>query len=306
MMTFQSIFLVAIRANTTMWMIPSVLPPIALLIAIGWYGWLGTDSLVLRSAGRLVLVIYVVLVLAPFSIFLSKNQTLRSMAHINSYTDIGKWDDSYTEVPVTFIPVRQVDRISALLCDPTVLHASLASLIEHALSVPPRVVCGYQPPLRFGGMEGEGRHLAGITKHASRQIGIAPDQVVAGLALYEHVRAIAPASGGRPTNLPRMQITADSATAVSSPHQFTFATQAADVVSLTNRFANAYPMTIHSVTADGTPAKLLYHDSGTFLYRCDNCTDAAPVSWRIDLDGIEPDLDLIVIESTNRSDPQIQ
>ena len=44
MMTFQSIFLVAIRAKTTMWMIPSALPPVALLIAIGWYGWLGAGS----------------------------------------------------------------------------------------------------------------------------------------------------------------------------------------------------------------------------------------------------------------------
>ncbi len=301
MMTAQTIFLVAVRAKTTMWMIPSALPPVALIIAIGWYGLLESGSFALRSAGRVALALYVVLALAPFYAFLGKVDTLRSMAHVNSYTDIGKWGNSYTEVPVTFVPVRQMDRIGALLCAPTVLHASLAWITEHSLSVPARLACGHQPDLRFGGVEGGGRHLAGISKRAARQIGIAPDRIAAGLAFYQHVRAIAPASGGRPTNLPRMQISADRVTSAPVPHQFEFAANAGDVVALTNRFASAHSMIVHSVTANGKPAKLLFDDSATFLYRCADCVDRESVAWRIDLDGIEPNLDLVVIESANRS-----
>jgi hypothetical protein len=182
------------------------------------------------------------------------------------------------------------------LCEPAVLHARLAWIAEQSLGTPERLACGHWPELRYGGREGPDVHVAGVFARAALAAGIAPDLVVAGIALYERVTPIAPLSGGRPTQLKRDQIHADRAADNAVPLNLEFDAKGADVLVLTNRFPGAMPLTVRAVTADARPARLLYDDGGSMIYGCSGCAASAPVHWRFDLVGVEDDLDLVALE----------
>jgi hypothetical protein len=193
--------------------------------------------------------------------------------------------------------VRRLDKIAPSFCEPAVLHARLAWAVEQSLETPLRLACGNWPALRFGGREGQGAHVAGLLTPAATASGIAPDRVVAGMAIYEHVVAVAPASGGRPTVLKRDQIHPDRAPDVAAPFHIEFEARGADVAVLTNRFSIAMPLKVRAATANGVAARLLHDDGGSTVYGCARCDAAATVQWRFELEGVEDDIDLVVLQA---------
>jgi len=201
---------------------------------------------------------------------------------------------------VPHFPVRRTDRLASSLCAPAVLHARLAWVVEQSLETPLRLACGGWPAVRYGGREGDGPHVAGLFARAATASGIAPDRVVAGMAIYEHVVPIAPEAGGRPTALKRDQIHPDRAPDVAAPFQVGFDARGADVAVLTNRFSVAMPLRVRSVRANGAAARLLHDDGGSTVYGCAGCDPAATVRWRFELDGVEDDIDLVVLQAPSR------
>jgi hypothetical protein len=193
--------------------------------------------------------------------------------------------------------VRRLDRLAPTLCEPAVLHARLAWVVEQSLATPLRLACGHWPAVRYGGREGDGPHLAGLFARAATASGVAPDRVVAGMAIYAHVVPIAPQSGGHPTQLKRGQIHPDRAPDVAVPFQVEFDARGADVAVLTNRFAVAMPLRVRGVHANGAVARLLHDDGGSGVYGCADCDPAATVRWRFELEGVEDDIDLVVLQA---------
>jgi hypothetical protein len=178
-----------------------------------------------------------------------------------------------------------------------VLHGRLAWIVEQSLATPVRLACGRWVDLRYGGVDGAGAHVAGLLPRAATASGIAPDRVVAGIALYDRVTPIAPASGGKPTLLKRDQIHADRAPDVSSAFVVEFDANGADVPVLTNRFPGAMPLAVKGVSANGAPARVLHDDGGSTLYGCVGCAADASVHWRFELEGVEDDIDLAVLKA---------
>lgn len=298
----QASFLVLLRPITPMWMLSSALPPLAVILAIGWYGWLGAGRGALRIAGAVALAVFVALSVAPFGLFFRELRSLRVAEGANPLQNAIESGDRYKATSVPFYPVRLLDRIAPDLCGEAVLHGRLAWVIEQSLGTTVRLACGHWPTLRYGGREGPSTHIAGLFERAADASGVAPDRIVADMALYEHVVPIAPASGGRPSGLRRDQIHVDGAPRASAPLALDFDARGGDVAVLTNRFPLAAPMGVHSVVADGRPAKQLYDDGGSILFGCAACDPSSTVHWHFALDAVEDNLDLAVIQGSARGD----
>jgi hypothetical protein len=291
----QATFLVLLRPITPMWMLSSLLPPLALLLAVGWYGGFTSDRFALRSLARIAFVACVALSLVPLGLFMHNLRTMRVASGANPYANAVEFSERFTETNVPYFPARRLDRLARSFCEPAVLHARLAWAIEQSLGTTVRLACGRWPELRYGGAEGAGPHVAGLLPRAATASGVAPDRVVAGMALYDHVVPIAPPSGGKPTVLRRGQIHADRAPDVSAAFAHAFDARGADVVSLTNRDPGALPLAVKAATANGQPERLLDDDGGSMLYGC-ACEPSATVRWRFELEGVADNIDLVVLQ----------
>ncbi len=291
----QVAFVVMLRPVTPMWMAASCLPPLAFVIAIGWYGWLCDARRMIRLAAIAAMAVYVGLSLVPFSLFVRDLHSVRAAEGANPFFDVVERSDRYVTIAAPFYPVRRIDRLAKTLCEPAVLHARLAAVIEASFATPVRNACGHWPDLRYGGLEGHGPHVAGLLPRAAVASGIAPARVVAHMALYDRVRAIAPVAGGRSLPLQRLQINPDSGTGPAEKSSFDFDATGGDVVVLTNRLPNAAPMYVVRSDADGESATLLSDDGSSRVYGCTTCAPAASVHWHIELTAIEANLDLIVL-----------
>jgi len=294
----QTALLVVLRPITPMWMLSTLLPPLAIVLAIGWYGWLGADAAWRRRCAGVVLAIFAALSVIPFALFLRDLRSMRVAPGVNPYDNAIESSDRYVAVAVPQWPAYRVGEIAESLCDAEVLHARLAWTIEQSLAIPARLACGAWPALRYAGRQGAGHHIAGIAEPAAIASGIEPDRVVAGMALYEsRVTPIAPTSGGKPTRLVRDQIHPDHSANAFGPIVVEFDANGADVAVLTNRFPLVMPMKVRAVSADGIAMSALYDDGGSTVYRCMVCAQDASVHWRFELDAIEDDLDLIVLRA---------
>ena len=293
----QATLLVLLRPITPMWMLSSLLPPLALLLGVGWYGGFTSERVPLRALAYGAFAISIALSLAPFALFVRNLHDFRYAEGADAYGNTIELGERFGKTPVPHYAVRRLDRIAPSLCEPAVLHARLAWAVEQSLEVPLRLACGRWPELRFGGREGQGPHVAGLFSRAAIASGIAPDRIVAGMAVYERVAPIAPASGGRRTVLKRDQIHPDRAADVAVPFRIEFDALGADVAVLTNRFSSVLPLKVRSATANGVAARLLHDDGGSMLYGCAGCDRAASVHWRFDLEGVEDDIDLVVLQA---------
>ena len=290
----QIVFVVVARAWTPIWMVPSCLPPLAFIVAAGWYEGFTNSRSAWRIGALAAFVICALLSIAPFGFFLRDLHSVRAMPHANPFGDLVQSEDNYIVVPGSPLSVRQIDALGRVLCDPATLHARLATAIERTLATSARNACGAWPDLRFGGMRA-GAHLAGVPARVAQAVGIESDRDVGGLALYSRVRAIAPAEGARPTRLARMQVGIDAVHAAPSPLAFDFTAGADDVVVLTNRIPTAAMMNVKAVLANGAPAQKVYEEGSLLVYRCNACS-GTETNWQLRLDGVEANLDLIVIE----------
>jgi len=289
-------FVVAIRPITPMWMVSSCLPPLAFAIAVGLNAWLGEEKAPARALGAVAVAAYLLLALALFPAMLRDNRTMRWIEGANPLLDVVETGDRVVDVPLAFYPVRRLDRLSRALCEPAVLHANLAAVVQWSFGATLRNVCGRWPEhVRFGGVEGDGAHVAGISPQASIASGIAPSRVVDGMALYEDVVAVAPKSGSFWRPLRRLQIVPDSGPGPATAVGYAFRADPDDVVVVTNRLLASAPMHVGAVLADGRPARTLFDGGGSFIYGCDQCKPGAPADWHVDLDGVQQNLDVIVL-----------
>ena len=292
----QILFLAALRPITPMWMFSSALPPLAFVIALGWYGWLVGERTPRRVA-LCALALFTALSLAPFGLFFRAIESLRVAPGANPYYDVIDSSRNYATTAVPYFSARGLDKIAPSLCGESVLHARLAWAVERSLGTPVRLACGHWPTLRYGGREGPPQHIAVVFARASIASGIAPDKVVAGMAMYEHVVPIAPAEGGRPTTLARGQIHPDHSSMAPQRFAIEFDAHGADVPVLTNRVG--MPVDVRSVIADGRAARVISDDGGSRLYACAACERSADVHWRFELDGVEDDIDLVVLDGVH-------
>jgi len=274
-----------------------MVPPLAALLGLGWYGWLAFARRGARLGAIAALSVFVGLSLTPFGLYLRDLHSMRVAVGVNPYQNVVEIGDRYVDTEVPYLPVRRVERIAPALCDPAVLHARLAWMVEQTLAVPVRLTCGRWPELRYGGNAGPSRHVAGLFARAATASGIEPDRVVNGMAFYENVSPIAPAEGGRPTQLGRDRIHPDRAPDNPAPFQVEFDARGADVPVLTNRFSVAMPLKVRAVTVDGRPARLLHDDGGSLVYGCADCAADAAVRWRFELEGVEDNIDLVVLHA---------
>jgi hypothetical protein len=303
LVVMQAIFLAVLRPITPMWMLSSMVPPLAVVLALGWYGGLAFASPRLRAGAIAALWVFVALSLAPFGLYLRDLHSMRVAEGVNPYQNVVEVGDRYVDTEVPYLPVRRIERMAPLLCEPAVLHARLAWMVEQTLAVPVRLACGHWPELRYGGTAGPSRHVAGLFARAATASGIEPDRVVNGMAIYESIAPIAPAEGGKPTELGRDRIHPDRAPDNPVRFDVEFDAHGADVPVLTNRFSVAMPLKVRAVTVDGRPARRLHDDGGSLVYACADCAADAVVRWRFELEGVEDNIDLVVLKAKRSEEP---
>jgi len=292
----QCAFLLNIRSGTPVWMTQSCLVPLAFLIALGWYGWFIAEKRVWRVIAIGVFAVYASLDLAPFLRYLRHVHFNRIMPDSNPLADISGGGAVFEEQPIPFYSVAQLDRLSPSLCEPMVLHARLATVVEHALAAPVRNACGFWPELHYSGVAPGARHAAGVSARAVSAIGIVPHRLVAGIAWYSEVHPIAPPQGLALTRLERMRVMPDATYVGFGPHTYEFDAQPRDVVALTNRFNLIAPLEVGKITVNGQAPRKAFDEGDSLLYVCSGCTNAV-AHWRIELNAIEENIDVAVIAS---------
>ncbi|MGH8174409.1 MAG: hypothetical protein ACREPX_14815 [Rhodanobacteraceae bacterium] len=297
LVVLQAIFLVLLRPITPMWMLSSMVPPLAVLLGLGWYGWFAFARVRLRTGAIAALVVFTLFSLVPFGLYLREVHRMRVAVGVNPYQNVVEVGDRYVDAEVPYLPARRIGRIAPMLCGAAVVHARLAWMVEQTLGVPVRLACGHWPELRYGGRAGPRQHVAGLFARAATASGIEPDRVVNGMAFYENVTPIAPAEGGKPTELQRSRIHPDRAPDRALPFEIEFDARGADVAVLTNRFSVVMPLVIRAVTADGRPAQLRHDDGGSRVYGCADCAADQSVRWNFELEGVEDDIDLVVLHA---------
>lgn len=300
MLMLQIVFTTLVRDHTPIWMVAPMLPALAFCIAIGWYGWFTAESAVKRGIGIAIFAVYVVLVVAPFGLFLRPLHAARVMQHANPLTNMIDISDSYRTMPVAFVSVRQLDAVARTLCDPVTLHLRLGAAMENAFASPMRNACGRWPDVQFSGQNDRAPHVAGVPRAAIDEIGIAADSIVAGMALYTHVRPIAPIDGRHPTPLLRGQVKPLASSELPQPVVYEFDARGNEAIALTSRFPMMAPTTVHEILADGAPAAVRFTDGRASVYRCAACDADRTVHWRLTLDAAEADIDLIVLSKADR------
>jgi hypothetical protein len=290
----QAAFLCVLRPITPMWMMSSLLPPLAIVLTVGWTGAFE------RYGARIavpMLAAFVVLSLAPFGLFVRDLTGVRVALGANPLHDAIDVTTAFGTVAVPHFAARRSDRLASSLCAPAVLHGRLAAIVESTLEVPERLACGDWPALRFGGTDRDAPHVAGVFARGVEAIGIAPSRVVAGLALYDRVTPIAPDLDATRARLARGQVYADGASDAVSLLVYEFETNGGDVPVLTDRFPGAAPFDIRRVLADGVPARVRFDDGGSIAYGCVACSADSRVRWRFELSGVAGNLDLVVIDA---------
>ena len=296
MLVLQILFTTFVRDHTPVWMVSASLPPLAFCIAIGWVGWFDNASLLRRGIGIAAFVLYGVLTIVPFALFTRTLHAARVMQHANPLTNITDLSDDYKTMPVAMVSVRQLDAISKELCDPVTLHVRLGAAMENAFGSPIRNACGHWPDLHFSGKDDRTPHLAGIPRAAATQIGIQPDRIVAGIALYSNVRPIAPTLGRVPIPLLRGQVKPLTTSERPQPIEYDFTASPNDAVALTSRFPMMAPTTIHEILVDQSPAILRWTDGRAWVYGCASC-DGDSIHWHLKIDAAEADIDLIILSA---------
>lgn len=291
---FQAVFLVLLRPITPMWMVSGCMPLLALVMALGWLGWLRQPSRRIRTGGLLVLVGFTALSLLPWSIALRRIDAMRGMAGANPLLDIRERGNTVEETPVPFYPVRRYERLATSLCGPAVLHGRLAGMVEISFAVPLRLACGYWPDLRYGGVAGEGAHITGLLPRVARASGITPQRMQAGLAFYDRARPVAPAEGGHARLPARLQINPQGAPGPARDLEWTFEAGAGDALVITNRLPFQGQLWNVEVTVAGTPAVALGSDGSSTVWRCQGCRGETAV-WTVRAHAIEGNLDLVVL-----------
>lgn len=293
----QCAFLVLVRANMPVWMLFSALPMLAFVIALGAYGWLSVPASTARPFGASALAVQVALSLAAFSLFLRHDvRALRIAENANPYVDATRHGEHFKFLPIAFFTMRQIDTWGAIGCEPVILHGRLAQLMENVFAIPLRSACGRWPEVRFRGTGGEGPHWLGIELQAVNAVGITPDDILAGMAIYRHVRAIAPAEGNSRTELGRMQV--EPQRQRSEPGDYSFEAYPRDAVSLTGIGSAAVTRAI----ANGHAARLAHERVNQLVYVCDACAGDTRVGdtrvrWEIKTGQAAYNLDIAVIEA---------
>lgn len=293
----QVVFLVLVRPVTPMWMVSPLLPALALVLALGWYGWFQHDRGGIAGIGVAAFLLYLALALAPFAYFLKPHPSYRYLPDANPFGDAVQTGDRYVSVKNRSASslLRDLRQLGGILCEDAVLHGSLSETMEHALGVPVRDACGKWPDLRFGGREGPVRHLAGMFLADAGSAGLEPDRRVGPMALYSDVRPIAPLRGGRLAELQRRQIHPESVAREPTAVEYAFEAGGRDVVLLTNRFRWVAPMTMSRARAGDRPARVLADHDDTILLACDACGADGKVTWSIGLQAVEENLDVVVL-----------
>jgi len=291
----QLVFLAVIRNFTPIWMVSSCLPPVTLCLAIGWYGWLSTNPRPLRALGIGAFAVYGFLVLVPFLLFQRDIQQMRELT-ANTLYNIDERADGYSTNAVPFTSVRDMDALAPALCTPLALHGRLGAAIENAYAVPEWNACGRWPEFVFSGAGDDRPHLVGIPTRAATATGIAPDRVVGHMALYRNVRVIAPAAGVPLSPLQRMQVSPVRAESAPQPLAYEFDATARDVIVLTQRFTFS-GVKVRSAEVNGLAATLLHTDGKAWIYGCVACAKADRAHWRLALEGVEANLDLVLVQA---------
>ncbi|MDR2012771.1 MAG: hypothetical protein LBQ20_07000 [Rhodanobacter sp.] len=302
----QIVFLVILRPITPMWMVSPCLPPLAFAIASGWYGWFTAPHRSVHAMALTALGVCTGLALVPYFALLRRDlDTMRSVSNANPLLNAAEEGDHFVDVHVPFYPVRSIDRLSPVLCGPAVLHGRLAERVEIMFDAPVRNACGAWPEFRYGGVAGQGEHLAGLLVRQARASGIEPSLVIGHMAIYDNVRAIAPMEGGRSTPLPRLKVYPEGDPGPPVDLSFEFDAGGGDVIVLTNRNSFTAAMTVKEVQVAGKSESPLYDDGGSILYRCSACVGDEPVHWQIDLNGVAANLDLVVLPNNDNA-PTVQ
>src|SRR5207344_1735667 len=105
----QAAFLVVLRPITPMWMLSSLLPPLALLLGIGWYGGFTSSHAAPRAVAYVAFAVFAALSLAPFRLYLHNLHSMRVAPGVNPYRNVIEASDRFIETTVPYFPVRRID-----------------------------------------------------------------------------------------------------------------------------------------------------------------------------------------------------
>jgi len=295
----QAGFLLLVRPITPVWMVVPTVPALALVLAIGWDRSLRLPGIP-RVAVCVTFALALALALVPFGTFLHRIDRFRVPVGANPLMDAAGHTARFRDVQVPYTGIRALQSVSPLLCDGGVLHGRLSVAMERSLAGTVASACGGMPDLRFGGRDEALTHWVGFDRQTWNALGMTPATWVGRLGLDTAVRALAPLVGAMPTRLAPMQVHADFHDRGPGSFELVAETRGDAVIVLSNRSPLDHALAVRGVRADDRALEPVLRAEGSTFYRCGDCLADARVTWRLALDGIAEDLDVVALERTRR------
>ncbi len=276
-------FLVALRAETPIWMASSALPLFALLYATGWDELANAGP---RTAAALAGVVLAgaLLALTPASFFVRRLESVRVPSTANPLMDVAAFPSSgSTEVEISRISVRELEALAPGYCDGADLHGELAAAFERALAQPVALACGDDRGLRYAGTDRAALHEVGLTRTVWTRLGLAPERYVDDLGVSRQLRPIAPADGLSPVRLTSRDIHRDYGLGSAQTIALDVVLAPGEVLAVGNHAAPYAPLTIRRVgAAGGGDWPALFEHSGYRYYRGSGSPTALTLSLEVD------------------------
>lgn len=284
-------FLVALRAETPIWMASSALPLFALLYALGWDEL--ADAGPRRAAALATAVVAgALLALTPTSFFVRRLESVRVPASANPLMDVAAFPASgSTEVEISRISVRDLEALAPDYCDGVELHGELASAFERALAQPVALACGDDARLRYAGTDRAMRHEVGLTRTVWARLGLVPERFVDELGVSRRLRPVAPAEGLAPIRLTTRDIHRDFGLGAPQDLDIDVVLAPGEVLAVGNHAAPYAPMIVRHVIGDNGELPALFEHSGYRYYR----GGAADTRIRLELEVDPINLDVFVL-----------
>ncbi len=292
----QCVFLLSIRPITPLWMLLSMLPLSAFLMACGLH------ALFVYRHGRYlaasIMLPVALAAMAPLPSYLNWNLTSFKLPNDESAGLLNVVDQPHDakRIVKSLFRVRDIDSIAEKLVGYDVAHGQAASAIEGAL----------------GGVEGKPLHRDTLRLGGAETLSPTPKRIVG----FNH--AVWRAIGRKPTSftksmgwiVPIAVLHPQVGDAISSPntaHIFlsrskfeaveaftvTFDAPCSAAIVITNSLPAYLPLGIVNAWADAEAATPIYADQLSQAYKSKDCAEDQPVKWSFSINGIRRFVDVV-------------
>jgi hypothetical protein len=296
----HTVFVLAIRPITPVWMVFAYGVPLGFLFA------LATQGLWRARIGRAAAVAMGACAAAGFiagsMYFVAPTPVVRVPLPPpggSGLMDIDEAPVGTLEIVIPRLGWRDLQAIAAPLCAPSSVHGHYGQFIEKSHTVAVAQACGSYSQVRLGGGPTAGRraHL-GLTEHAATALGLRPNRWIGALALFDDFEVLVD-HHGLPLVEPRTH-GARQLSGVVAEFTLQLSAKGGDAILVSHLAPGYFPFAVTGAALDGVAIAPSYADPAHVGFVCAACSAYQQVQWTLRIEAVRDLVDIVRIDAVHR------